>query len=187
MRHPSPVLLAPLALVALGACSGSDQGAIGAAPSTAPEPAAAASRSDAPTAAAPRGDCDLLSVEEIQQAFGGTLSVSRVSGRGVRGSGCTVSIAQGEDSQLVLQAGDRAAFDARNEANGSQSRVRLEPVAIGAEAYRVNDVQVIAIDAQGRSISVGLALLVFGGELPIEPAGIATGVETLARTALERL
>jgi hypothetical protein len=37
---------------------------------------------------------------------------------------------------------------------------------------------VIAIDAQGRSIS---------GELPIEPAGIAAGVETLAGTALERL
>jgi hypothetical protein len=77
--------------------------------------------------------------------------VTRVSGRGARGSGCTVSIAE------------------------------------GTETYLVNGGQVIAVDAEGRSISLGLMLLVFDGNAPVPAAEVASGVQSLARLALERL
>jgi len=189
------VSLAPLSLIALGACSGPDDSAPVAGTQVAGTPAVASSPAlerDTPAtrntaSPASRGDCDLLSGAEIQQAFADALTVTRLSGHGGRDSGCTVSIAQGEESQLVVQAGGRDAFEARKQAYESQSRVTMEPVAIGVEAYLVNGAQVIAVDAQGRSINIGLMLLVFRGEPPIDAAGIAAGLQALARMALERL
>ncbi len=185
--------LAVLALLVLGACSGAGDGTptvTAASPSqassAAPPDGNGTDRSPG-TAAGPSGDCDLLSVTEIEQAFGHRLRVKRVSASGTRGSGCTVSIAEGADSQLVFQAGGQADYDARKEAYLSQSRVTREPVPIGAEAYLVNGGQVIAVDADGRSISVGLTLLVFDGNVPVTAAEVAAGVQSLAQLALERL
>lgn len=184
--------LAALALLVFGACSGPGDGAP---PVTTAAPAqdSAATPPDGGDAdrargaeAGPGGDCGLLSVTEIEQAFGNRLRVKRVSGSGSRGSGCTVSIAEGADSQLVFQAGGQADYDARKEAYLSQSRVTREPVSIGTEGYLVNGAQVIAVDADGRSISVGLMLLVFDGTAPVTAAEVAAGVQSLARLALER-
>ena len=46
---------------------------------------------------------------------------------------------------------------------------------------------VIAVDGEGRSISVGLMLLVFDGNTPATAAEVAAGVQSLARLSLERL
>lgn len=73
------------------------------------------------------------------------------------------------------------------QAFGNTLRVTHEPVPVGTEAYLVNGGQVIAVDAGGRSISVGLMLLVFDGNAPVPAAEVASGVQSLARLALERL
>lgn len=182
-------ILAALVLVTLGACSGGDgpSSSVPAASATQAAPDRRdIGRDDAKTAET-RGDCDLLSVNEIEQAFGNRLRAKRVSGSGTRGSGCTVSIAEGADSQLVFQAGGQADYDARKETYLSQSRVNSEPVSIGTEGYLVNGAQVIAVDTDGRSISVGLMLLVLDGTAPVTAADVAAGVQSLARLALERL
>ena len=181
--------LAVLVLVTLGACSGGDEPS-SAAPA-APATRAASDSRDADnndrTTPKPRGDCDLLTVPEIEQAFGNKLRVTRVSGHGARGSSCTVSIAEGTETQLVFQAGGQADYDARKAAYLSQSRVTREPVPIGTEAYLINGGQVIAVDGEGRSISVGLMLLVFDGNPPVTATEVAAGVQTLTRLALQRL
>jgi hypothetical protein len=193
MTRTIPTVLAALAMLTLGACSGADDGAspVPAAPTTQTASPAPSARSqadrDAAAASGPRGDCDLLSVAEIEEAFGNRLRVTRVGGYGPRGNGCTVSIAEGTETQLVFQAGGQAAYDARKEAYRSQSSVTREPVSIGTEAYLVNGGQVIAVDAEGRSISIGLMLLVFNGQAPVTPTEVAAGVQSLARLALERI
>ena len=180
------ISLAAISLAALVGCSAPEDHE----PASAPAAAAPQARSAAPKAQQParepRGDCDLLSAEEIQLAFGGALNVQRVSGHGARGSGCTVSLVEGEDGQLVFQAGDREAFETRKQAYESQSQLSFEPVDVGVEGYLVNQAQVIAVDANGRSISIGLVLFVFGGEVPVDPPGVSKGLQTLARTALSR-
>jgi hypothetical protein len=141
-------------------------------------------------ASAPAGDCDLVSQQEVEAAFDGALTVTRMFGRGARGSVCTVYIAEGTDlaegreTQIVLQAGNRAVFDARKAAYQSQS---MEPIEIGTEAWLVNGAQVIAVRDDGGSISVGLMLMTFGTPSPVTPEAIASGVEDIARRALERL
>jgi len=187
MLSRSLTLLAAISLVTLGGCSAPEGDEPASAPVAAPPQERSVVSGQKQPAREPRGDCDLLSVEEIQQAFGGALTVKRVSGHGGRGSSCTVSLAEGEDGQLVFQAGNREAFDARKQAYESQSQLSFEPVDVGVEGYLVNQAQVIAVDANGQSISIGLVIFVFGGEVPVDPAGASAGLQSLARTALSRL
>ncbi|WP_374603893.1 hypothetical protein [Arenimonas sp.] len=181
----------PLATVALALCTAcspsSDQHD---APSAANEAAPAASQADGQASATaartpkPQGDCDLLSAAEINGAFEGRLSVRRAGGHGARGSGCTYDLAEGDEAQLILQAGNRAAFDMRKE---NYADMPLEKLDLGEEAWLVNNAQVIAVSADGDSISLGLQLFTFGKPTPVDPAQARAGLESLARTALERM
>lgn len=129
------------------------------------------------------GDCDLVSQQEIEEAFDGALIVKRMSGRGARGSGCTVSIDAG---QIVLQAGNHAVFEARKAAY--QAQASTVPLGgIGTEAYLVNGAQVIAKGDNDRSISVGLMLMTIGTATPVSPEGVAAGVEEIAKAAFARM
>jgi hypothetical protein len=184
-RSVVAVLSAVAFFAGASACSGPE------APSPAASPAAVTSAA-APAAqpaakAAQTGDCDLVSQDEIEAAFGGALTVTRMSGRGARGSSCTISIAQGMETQLVIQAGNRAAFEARKEAYQSQSRIPMVPLEIGTEAYLVNGAQAIAVDDNDRSISVGLTLITVGAPTPITAEVAAAGVEEVTRKAFGRL
>ena len=164
-------------------------GADGARP-TPTTPSAAMTPRDTPpqkAAAAPQGDCDLLTAAEISAAFGGKLSVRRAGGHGPRGGSCTWSLAEAAESELVLQAGDASAYAARKDAYTSQSGIAIEPLALGKEALLVNRAQVIALREDGRSISLGLMLIVFNTPMPASEDEIRRGLETLAGTALERL
>lgn len=125
---------------------------------------------------AAQGDCDLLDLDALAQTFAGKLTFTGLSGRGARGGGCTVSVAQGEESQVILQVGDAADYAARKDAYHSQG-LKLVPVNLGREAFVVNDAQLIAIDNQNRSISLGLSLVVFSGEPPLSNEEAAAGIE----------
>lgn len=180
--------LATVVLVLSTACSPSssqqDEPALAKddAPATGGEPgreAAAAAK-----APAQKGDCDLLSAAEITGAFEGRLSVTRAGGHGARGSGCTYDLAEANEAQLILQAGNRAAFDMRKE---NYAGMPLEKLDWGEEAWLVNNAQVIAVSADGDSISLGLQLFTFGQPTPVDPAQARAGLESLARTALERM
>lgn len=181
--HACAYLAAAVLLAGIAACSGPEAPAAGSATSSPSGAVAAVARAPAPS-----GDCDLVSRQEIEAAFDGALTVSRIYGRGARGSGCTFSIAEGSGThganQLVLQAGNRAHFDVRKTAYQSQS---MEPVEIGAEAYLVNGNHLIAIRDDDASISVGLQLFTIGEPLPVTLETIASGVEDIGRRALERL
>jgi hypothetical protein len=176
-------VLVTLLLVGLAACSGPETSASEVSP---PDPA--------PThtvrkqlSASPVGDCGLLTQAEIEQAFGDALTVTRVSGRGARGGGCTVAMAQGEHSELGFKVGDRLAFELRKQDLQGQSGIRVEPIDLGAEAYLVNGANVIAVNADGHSISLGLTLIVMGRPLPLDADATAAGVTRLAASILGRI
>ena len=178
---------AAFALATLGACSGS------------PAPDDAAASGESPIAAAqapavteaatpePQGDCDLLTAGEISAAFGGRLTVHRTSGRGGRGSSCTYSLAEIPDSQIIVQAGDQAAHDAKRDNFAGYRGVQMIPIPLGQEAFLVNGAQVIALRDDGQSLSLGLTLIVFDAPVPLTEEEIRAGVETLAGNALSRL
>ncbi len=135
-----------------------------------------------------RGDCDLLTEAELDAAFGGKLSFGKFEGFRQRGSGCTVPTV-GIEGQFFLQAQTKDSFEAHRDTYqtyADQSSATMAPVNVGVEGYIVNDAQIIAIDDQGRAISVALQLFVFGGDLPITKQESAHGVEAIARQALER-
>lgn len=194
MSHRNALAIAAPALLVLAGCA--DPGAPDPAPAaeggspTPATPSAAAPLRDAPTQkaeAAPQGDCDLLTAAEISAAFGGKLSVRRAGGHGPRGGSCTWSLAEVAESELVLQAGDASAYAARKDAYTSQSGIAIEPLALGKEALLVNRAQVIALREDGRSISLGLMLIVFNTPMPASEDEIRSGLEMLAGIALERL
>ena len=135
-------------------------------------------------AAAPRGDCDLLSASDITDAFFGKLTVKRAGGRGARGSGCTYDLAEVDEAQLILQAGNRAAFDMRKENYAGMAQEALD---LGEEAWLFNGAQVIAVSEDGDSISLGLQLITFGQPAPVDAAQTREALESLARTALGRM
>ncbi|HEY9144677.1 MAG TPA: hypothetical protein VIM90_11655 [Arenimonas sp.] len=179
--------LAGLALATIAACSqapapsdDSATAAEGTPPARQAQPQAAARPADP----APRGDCDLLAGSEIAEAFAGKLTVKRADGRGARGSGCTYNLAEVNEAQLILQAGNRAAFDMRKENYAGMPQQELD---LGEEAWLVNNAQVIAVSEDGDSISLGLQLITFGQPTPVDPAQAREALETLARTALERM
>lgn len=138
-------------------------------------------------AAGNQGDCDLLAGSEIAEAFFGKLSVERASGRGQRGSGCTYALAEVSEAQLILQAGDRNAYDQRKLSYTSQSGIAREALDFGQEAWLFNGAQVIAVSEDGESISLGLQLFTFDQPAPVDSAQTRKALENLARTALERL
>jgi|GEM_PF-3339525 len=135
------------------------------------------------------GDCDLFTKEELTEAFGGRLTFGNLSGFRGRGSSCTVSV-QGYEGEFILQAESREAFENRRETYKEyvrQGSATMEAATVGAEAYVINNAQVIAIDSEGRAINVALQLFVFGDDLPMSPEQVAVGVETIAQKALDRL
>ena len=180
--------LAGLMLATFTACSQAPAPAnesAGGAPAQA-QPIAQAPANTSKTPAS-QGDCDLLSASDITDAFSGKLTVKRAGGRGARGSGCTYDLAEVNESQLILQAGDRNAFDQRKLSYSSQSGVSMEALDLGQEAWLFNDAQVIAVSEDGASISLGLLMITFGQPAPVDGAQAREALETLARTALERL
>ncbi|WP_295361927.1 hypothetical protein [Arenimonas sp.] len=183
-RHLS---LATFALLALAGCSRENAPADAIADAPAPVPAGNAAPTREPAVAEPRGDCDLATPSEISAAFGGKLTVRRTSGSGGRGSSCTWSLAEVADSQIVLQAGDEAAYAARKQEYSRYRGVAMEPLPIGREAFLVNGTQVIALREDGQSISLGLMLIVYDSPLPLGEEEMRRGVETLAAAALARL
>ncbi len=183
-------IMALCALV-LTACSGSGVPAdTPAADGTKSAAAAAATPSQSVTtdsAPAPKGDCDLLSADEITAAFAGKLTVVRTSGRGERGSSCTYSIAEVPEGQLILQAGDEAAYLAQKQSYSSYRGVKMEPMAFGKEAYLVNGAQAIALREDGKSISLALSLMAFNTPVPVTVEESGTGISLLAEKVLARL
>lgn len=172
-------------VAALAACSGPDGSS--AANGTAAPMAPAAASTDAKARPAPQGDCDLVTHEELSQAFGGKLTVRRSSGFGGRGGACTYDIAEVRESQLTLQAGDAAAYAARKEAYAGYRGVPMDPLPIGKEAFLVNRAQVIVLAEDGKSLNMGLLMITSGEPLPVDHAEIAAALESLARTALSRM
>lgn len=136
---------------------------------------------------ADRGDCVLLRVEDIHAAFGDKLRVDGIGGGRERGSGCEYNLAGFEHGQILLQTGDRASYEMRRDAAQGQRGVTIESIALGQEAYIINDAQVIVLDAQGRSISLGLILIAFGGQLPVTGEESAVAMKALAAGVLERM
>lgn len=136
-----------------------------------------------------RGDCDLFTEAELGAAFGGKLSFGKFQGYRQRGSGCTAPVI-GYEGQFILQAESKESFELRRdtyEGYVEQESASMASVDLGVEAYIINDAQIIAIDDQGRAISVALQLFVFGSELPVTKHESALGVEVIARNALGRL
>ena len=197
MRHRNAVTVAAAALLALAGCSDRSEPAAASAagadtlsaPTTAPSPAAQVSRDRPSTkdAPAPKGDCDLLTAAEISAAFDGKLTVRRAGGSGGRGGHCTWSLAEVAESELILQAGDEAAYEARKASYSGNRGIAMEPLAFGKEALLFNKAQVIALREDGHSISLGLQLIAFNAPIPVTEDEARRGLESLAATALERL
>lgn len=174
MKRGMTTLATALLALGLSGCSGGNESQSATADS-AGGPQGDAALSQSPPQAA-QGDCDLLDPDTLERAFGSKLTFTGMSGRGERGGGCTVSVAQGEESQIILQVGDAEDYAARKDAYGAQG-LELTPVNLGREAFIVNDAQLIGIDDENRSISLSLSLVVFDGEPPLSGEEVAAGIE----------
>ncbi|WP_222564245.1 hypothetical protein [Novilysobacter antarcticus] len=182
-----------LCVFALAACSGggastdtsaADGMASATAAASTPTPNESVMGDSAPT---PQGDCDLLSADEIAAAFAGKLTVTRNSGHGERGGSCTYYIAEVPEGQLILQAGDEAAYLAKKESYSSYRGVKMEPMAFAKEAFLVNGAQAIALRDDGKSISLALSLVAFDTPVPVTPEEAGAGVSSLAEKVTARL
>lgn len=179
-----PTILATSAALLLVACSGEAQSD----GSTQPSSTASSEGSTTATAStSAKGDCDLLDISALNAAVNNQLTFTKMSGYGERGAGCTVSIVQGEESQLILQVETAQGFAARKNAYESQGQKMVAISGIGREAWLFNDAQLIAVDDQGRAISLALQLIVFGGPLPIEKEEVAAAIETIGRDVMGKL
>ena len=180
-----------LCVLVLAACSGSVAPAdtpaadgMKSATAAAPTPSQPLTTDSAPT---PKGDCDLLSADEITAAFGGKLTVTRASGNGERGRGCTYSIAEVPEGQLILQAGNEATYLGKKQSYSSYRGVKMEPMAFGKEAYLVNGAQAIGLAQDGQSISLALSLVAFDTPMPVTEEEAAAGISLLTEKAMARL
>lgn len=155
------------------------------------QPSTAQSATPAPEPEAKRewGDCDLFTKDELNDAFGGHLTFGELSGYRGRGSGCTVTI-QGYEGEFTLQAISRDSFEHRRETYTEyvrQGSTTMDVVNVGEEGYLINDAQVIAVNADGDAVNVGLLLIVFEDDLPMSREQVAIGVQMIAQKALDRL
>ena len=180
-----------LCVLVLGACSGGS-GAADAPSADGVQPSTSAASTptqplNTDSASTPKGDCDLLSADEISAAFGGKLTVTRTSGHGERGSSCTYSIAEVPEGQLILQAGDEAAYLAKKQSYSSYRGVKMEPMAFGKEAYIVNGAQAIALRDDGQSISLALSLMAFDTPVPVTAEESGAGISLLVEKVMARL
>lgn len=184
MKRGTATLATVLLALGLAACSGRDESQSATADSAGgPQGDAALSKTPPQTE---QGDCDLLDPDTLARAFGGKLTFTGMSGRGERGGGCTVSVAQGAESQIILQVGGADDYAARKDAYGAQG-LELVPVAMAREAFIVNDAQLIAIDDQDRSLSLGLSLVVFDEAPPLSSEEIAVGIEKAGGAVLANM
>ena len=139
------------------------------------------------SAPAPEGDCDLLSADEITAAFAGKLTVTRASGSGARGGSCTYYIAEVAEGQLILQAGDEAAYLAKKQSYSSYRGVKMEPLSFGKEGHLVNDAQAIVLGEDGKSMSLALSLMAFDTPMPVTKEESGRGISLLAEKVMARL
>jgi hypothetical protein len=181
--------VAAVTILSLAACSPSAEPApVGPAVAASSEPGAGpATTESATTVPVAEGDCDLLSAADVGRAFGGKLTVRKSSGRGTRGGGCTYSIAEVSESQLVVQVENEEGYAARKDAYARNSAVPMSAMTLGKEAFVVNGAQVIALREDGQAISLGLMLIVFNQPSPLTDEEVRSGMESLARTAFERM
>lgn len=182
----SLMLAATAALTACSQAPAPEREAAGPVASTAAGATELASTQTSPDASA-KGDCDLLTAAELNKAFAGKLSVLRASGRGSRGGGCTFSLAEVEEGQLIVQVGGLADFNQRKQSYSRQSAVDMETLSLGSEAHLFNGAQIIALKDEERSISMGLVLISFGQPAPLSDEEVREGLIELTRMALERM
>lgn len=175
--------LAVLMLSGLAACSG--ESSADRAP-VATDAGAEASQKAKKSAKAAQGDCDLIDFDALGAIFNNKIRFTKMSGHGERGAGCTVSIAEGQESQLLLQVESAAAFEARKDAY-KDVKQRPAVVAASKEAILVNDAQLLAIDNRDRAISLAVQMFAFGTELPISKEEVGTGLEKLGGDILRKM
>lgn len=189
-RNAIAIAVVSIALLALPGCA--DRSPAGAAPAAgaaaaATAPAAGPVEQSASSHTQEQGDCDLLTAADISTAFGGKLTVRRTSGRGPRGGGCTWSLAEVAESQIILQAGNEADYNARKDAYTGQRGITIEPLELGKDALMLNKAQVIVLREDGQSLGLALQLIAFDTPIPVTQDEAASGIETLAGIALSRL
>lgn len=130
--------------------------------------------------------CDLLDLEELASAFNHKLTFTRLKKVGGAGAGCSVSVAEVRQGNLILEVESEAAYAARKTAYLGQGQNAV-PVSVGKEAFLINGSQLIAIDDQDRAITLAVSLITIGADLPVSKEEIAAGIEKVGRDTLSNL
>jgi|GEM_PF-2987982 len=131
----------------------------------------------------------LLSRSDIEEAFGGALSVQNttVAAMGTEVAGCLIMLEEGINNRLSLTVGDGEDFRTRKDSQSRQTGGTQEAFDAGAEALIYDGVYAIALLEDGRSISIGLSPKVVDEEFLLTPEQSEAGIKHLTERVVSRL
>lgn len=131
----------------------------------------------------------LLSRSDIEEAFGGALSVqsTTVAAMGSEVAGCLIMIEEGINNRLSLTVGDAQDYQTRKDSQSRQTGGTRETFDAGAEAQIYNGIYAIALLDDGRSITIGLSQKAVEEEALLTPDQSGAGIRLLTERVVSRL
>lgn len=174
--HRLKTILAAAAIMPLASsCSGDSQGDTVAA-------------NDAGAAASE--ECGgLLGSADVAEAFDGLLTVkdTTVAAMGEEVAGCMLFLDEGANIRINFNIGDAEDFASRKDSQMRQTGGTHEAFDAGTEAHVFNGINVIALNAEGKSLSMGLSSAAIDEENLLTQEQSTTGLKLLAQRIMSRL
>lgn len=131
----------------------------------------------------------LLGSADVAEAFGGLLTVkdTTVAAMGDEVAGCMLFLDEGANNRINFNIGDAEDFASRKDSQMRQTGGTHEAFDAGTEAHVFNGIQVIALNAGGKSLSLGLSPAAIEEENLLTREQGTTGLKLLAQRIMSRL
>lgn len=131
----------------------------------------------------------MLGSADVAEAFGGLLTVGNatVAAMGNEVAGCMIFLEQGANNRINFNIGDAEDFASRKDAQMRQTGGTHEAFDAGTEAHIFNGIYVIARNADGASLSMGLSSAAIEEENLLTHEQSAAGLKLLAQRIMSRL
>ena len=131
----------------------------------------------------------LLGRADIAEAFGGLLTVkdTTVAAMGDEVAGCMLFLDEGANNRINFNIGDAEDFASRKDSQMRQTGGTHEAFDAGTEAHAFNGINVIALNADGKSLSLGLSSAAIEEENLLTQEQSTTGLKLLAQRIMSRL
>lgn len=138
----------------------------------------------------------LLGRADVAEAFNGLLTVkdTTVAAMGDEVAGCMLFLDEGANNRINFNIGDAEDFASRKDSQMRQTGgtheafdAGAEAFDAGAEAHVFNGINVIALNAEGKSLSLGLSSAAIKEENLLTHEQSTAGLKLLAQRIMSRL